>query len=236
MNDDDAIYRQVEEMVKPIVESNARRFAQQLGMTIDEARQEARYGLMEALREYNYNSARGGIYNYVKTAVRRHFLKLWATARAQKRRPHVFTIDDKTGRRVAKAVPFADHSTRPDDADFMDTLVSPIDQFPAADVLIEQEDRRLASLAFMKALEDALAPRDLEVLRCKYNPPRGLRMLMLDELAIEPTIPLIGKHLHLSKNEVDWALRRIREKALELLVAEEFSDLGDLSLVRPHGG
>jgi RNA polymerase sigma factor (sigma-70 family) len=235
MNYDDAIYRQVEEMVKPIVESNARRFAVQLGMTVDEARQEARYGLMEALREYNYNSARGGIYNYVKTAVRRHFLKLWATARAQKRRPHVFTIDDKTGRRVAKPVPFVDHSARPD-SDFMDTLMSPTDQFPAADVLIEQADRRRASVAFMKALEASLAPRDLEVLRCKYDPPRGLRMLMLDELAIEPTIPLIGKYLQLSKNEVDWALRRIREKALELLVAEEFSDLGDLSLVRPHGG
>jgi hypothetical protein len=102
--------------------------------------------------------------------------------------------------------------------------------------LIEQEDRRRASVAFMAALEAALAPRDLEVLRCKYDPPRPLRMLMLDELATEPTIPMIGKHLRLSKNEVDWALRRIREKALELLAAEEFSDLGDLSIVRPYGG
>jgi hypothetical protein len=87
--------------------------------------------------------------------------------------------------------------------------------------------------AFQTALEDTLSERDRQVLRCKSDPPRGLKMLMLDELTTEPTIPLIGRYLGLSKNEVDWAIRRIRDAAIALL-GHDFSDLADLAIVRAY--
>lgn len=233
---DEAIFHEVEELAKKIIESNARRFANQLGMGLDEARQEARIGLMGAMRMYDYNAARGGIYNFMSKAVRRHFLKLWATARTQRRRPHVpgAYVLDKRGKRVALPAGFAEHTTT-HAGDFMDTMAAPM-QWATPDAGLEAADTDRTLTAFMEALEAGLAPRDLEVLRCKFEPPRGLKMLMLDELAPEPTIPLIGRYLKLSKNEVDWALRRIREKALELLLTKEFSEVGENSVLRSHGG
>jgi DNA-directed RNA polymerase specialized sigma24 family protein len=235
---DEAMYREVEEMVKPIMTSNARRFARQLGMSPDEAMQEARLALLGALRAYDYNASRGGIYNYAKTAVRRHFLKLWGIYRTQSRRPHLRFVNGD-GKRVAKPVKFAEHvpvtgtSRGEVEGDFMDMMVSPTCLSPEA-VLVEHDVRRTAR-DFMQALEAALTERDREVLHCKFDPPRGLRMLMLDELAQEPTIALIGRYLNLSKNEVDWAIGRIRATALRL-IASEFSDLSDLSILRSYVG
>jgi hypothetical protein len=239
MNDhhDDAIYRKIEVMVRPILESNAKGFAAQLGMTYAEAMQEARYGLMLALRKYDYNDSKGGIFNFVKVAVRRHFLKAWGVHKTQARRPHVqVTRDD--GKKVSVPVPFADHNVKGTlksgvghTADFMDTLAAPMACTP--DATLMSADAESTASAFQLALANALSERDRQVLLCKYDPPRALRMMMLDDLVDEPTIPLIGRYLGLSKNEVDWALRRIREAAVAL-IGRDFSDLADLSIVRSY--
>lgn len=236
MGHDEAIYRQVESMVKPILVSNARLFARQLGMTLDDALQEARLALVVALSHYDYNESRGGIYNFVKVAVRRHFLKCWATHRAQARRPHVHVTTDE-GKRVAKPLSFAEYlpngeSRREFGGDFMDVYEAPMNP-PDAD--LEAVEAKRTANDFLRALEAALTERDREVLHCKFDPPRGLRMLMLDELTDEPTIPLIGRYLNLSKNEVDWAIRRIRATALQV-ISSEFSGLKDLSIVRSYVG
>lgn len=240
----DAIYRKIEAMVRPILESNAKRFATQLNMTYAEALQEARYGLMLALRKYDYNDSKGGIFNFVKIAVRRHFLKIWAVQKTQQRRPHV-QVTTEDGKRVSLPVPFVDHDLvvisggeamhvkRRDlrgTGDFMDTFVAP----PSApDSKLISTDAESTASAFQLALSNVLSERDRQVFECKCAPPRGLLMLMLDELAEEPTIPLIGRYLGLSKNEVDWALKRVREAALAL-IGRDFSDLADLSIVRAY--
>jgi len=235
----DAIYRNVETMVKPILESNAKRFARQLDMTFAEALQEARYGLMLALRKYDYNDSRGVIFNFAKSAVRRHFLKVWAVQSAQSRRPHVHVVQDD-GSRCTLPVPFLDHARgeregkfpvpKQASIDFMDSFESTLSR---PDMPIAEKEVSDTATAFQSALERSLSDRDRDVLRCKIDPPRGLVMLMLDELAVEPTIPLIGRYLNLSKNEVDWAIRRIRDAALEL-VTRDFSDLADLAIVRSY--
>jgi len=221
------LYGQVESLVIPIIESNAKKFHRQLNMTLDEARQEARIGLMLALREYDYNASRGGIYNYAAKAVRRHFLKVWAAFRTQSRHPHMVVIQD--GKKKAVPVAFAE----PDpwiEGDFMDALPGLLGPPEAPLLLREGEDtaRRLRA-----ALEGSLSDRDRAVLECKIDPPRGLRMLMCEECATEPTIQLIGRYLGLSKNAVDWALRRIREVTADL-VAEEFSELSSLAVVQGY--
>jgi RNA polymerase sigma factor (sigma-70 family) len=238
MDYQDAIYRKAEAMVRPILESNAKRFARQLDMTYAESLQEARYGLVLALREYDYNASKGGIFNFVKVAVRRHFLKAWAVHRTQARRPHV-QVTAEDGKRVSLPVPFVTDSVQGRDvfrstgagaSDFMDSFESALS---APDSMLIEIDENTTTSAFQAALENALSERDRQVLLCKHDPPRGLRMLMLDDLTDEPTIPLIGRYLGLSKNEVDWALRRIREAALSLM-GRDFSDLTDLSIVRAY--
>lgn len=233
----DAIYKEVEAMVLPILRANARRFARQLGLSHDEAMQEARYGLLLGLQRYDYNDSKGGIYNFVKTVVRRHFLKVWAEYRAQSRRPHLQIIDEN-GKRVCLPGKFYrdrprarnDRRTKPRSSDFLDTLESSI---PAPDAVIMELESGLRARTFQEALGQVLSERDRQVLECKCDPPRGLRMIMLDELATEPTIPMIGQFLGLSKNEIDWALRRIRDAAL-VLIGREFSDLTDFSVVRAY--
>lgn len=228
MDYQDEIYRKAEALVRPILESNAKRFARQLDMTYAEALQEARYGLALALREYNYNASKGGIFNFVKTSVRRHFLKAWAVHGTQGRRPHVQVTDDE-GKRTSLPVPFVEPPVRAQ-GDFMDSFESVL---LAPDAMLIESEASVTTSAFQTALENALSDRDRDVLRCKCDPPRGLRMLMLDDLLDEPTIPLIGRYLGLSKNEVDWALRRIREAAIALM-GRDFSDLTELSIVRAY--
>lgn len=235
----DAIYKEVEAMVFPILRANARGFMRQLGLSYDEALQEARYGLLLGLQRYDYNNSKGGIYNYVKTVVRRHFLKVWAEHRTQSRQPHLQIVDDD-GKRVCLPMPFIRERPPqqrsgparglPQSQDFLDTLESVL-AGPDADVMASEADLRART--FRDALAGMLSDRDRQVLECKYEPPRGLRMLMLDELATEPTIPMIGEYLGLSKNEIDWALRRIRDAALSL-IARDFSDMNEFTVVRAY--
>jgi len=240
----DRVYFTVEKMVRPILRSNAKRFARQLGMSVDDAMQEARCALMQALTKYDYNRARGGIFLFMKEVIRNHFLKLAAQDRTRQRRPHLKTRDDK-GKRVTLRLP--QPGGPPKDfllvegapADLMDLFESGgvnallMHEIERPDVSVVRAELAQRTEAFRLALEDALKYRDREVLRCKTDPPRGLRMLMIEDLAQEPTIYMIGTYLGLSKNEVDWAFRRIREAAKKLIVTE-FSDLSDLPVVRSY--
>lgn len=234
----DAIYREVEAMVFPILKANARRFRRQLGLSYEEALQEARYGLLLGLQRYDYNDSKGGIYSYVKTVVFRHFLKVWAEHRAYMRRPHLEVVDENGKSVCLPGIFLRDHPVQRSDQkrgksrspDFLDTLES---DCAGPDAEIMASDADLRAQAFRDALARSLSERDQRVLQCKYDPPRGLRMIMLDELATEPTIPMIGQFLGLTKNEIDWAIRRIREAALVLL-GREFSDLTDFSIVRSY--
>lgn len=228
LNVQECLYEQVESMVTPIIESNAKKFHRQLNMTLDEARQEARFGLMLALREYDYNASRGGVFNFASTAVLRHFLKVWAAYRTQQRHPHMVVVDDSGNR---KAVPVAFAEPDPScEGDFLDALPGLLEATDGPLMLREGEG---TAQRLRTALEGQLSPRDRAVLECKIDPPRGLRMLMCAECTPEPTIQLIGRHLGLSKNAVDWALRRIRETTLTL-IAGEFSELSSLAVVQGY--
>ena len=223
----DAIYKEVEAMVFPILKANARRFMSQLSLSYGEALQEARFGLLLGLKRYDYNDSKGGIFKFVQTVVRRHFLKVWAEYNTQGRRPHL--IVDEDGKRVCLPVGFV--YERPDQSrDFLDTFEAN-GAAPDAEIIALEAAARAS--AFRQALEKLLRDKDRRVLECKCDPPRGLRMLMLDELATEPTTPLIGEFLGMSKNEIDWALRRIRAAALKL-IRREFSDMTDLAVVRAY--
>lgn len=215
------LYNQVEKMVSPIIESNARKFYNSLSLTIDEARQEARIALMFALRKYDYNDSRGGIYNFAATSVRRHFLKLLAANYAQKRRPHVKIKDgDKVKTRFLNNTPMI-----LDQYQYSD--------FPNPEEVKMKKDSDTVARMLEEALIEALDEREKEVFRCKLNPSRDLRMIMAEECEQTPTIPTIGKHLSLSKNAVDWSIKKIKDTAVTI-IRTKFSTLAESEVVREY--
>lgn len=236
------LYREVEQLVWPVLNSNARRFRRQLNMTMEEAIQEARYGLMLALRQYDYNESHGGIYSFAAKSVRRHFLKAWMAYRTQARHPHVVIVDEM-GKRKAVLQNFVDHESIVADTfrvggrnqvgsaqsrrgSFIDAIPGALGA-PDADRVRRDSEETVRRL--LEAIEASLSDKDRAVLQCKIDPPRGLQAIMFDECATEPTIPMICKHLGISKNAVDWAIRRIRE-ATSTLIQRDFSEMRDLTV------
>lgn len=220
MSIENDLYNQVEKLVSPIIESNAKKFCVTLGITRDEAIQEARIALMYALRKYDYNDSRGGIYNFASISVRRHFLKLVAANRAQKRRPHVRIKGQD--RRIA----FLATNTLSDEIYLKINTENPEEE------KIKKDGCEVAR-KLEEALIEALDEREKNVFRCKTNPSRELRMLMVEECEKTPTIPTIGKHLSLSKNAVDWSVRKIKETA-ETIIRRKFSYLSEYDVVREY--
>jgi RNA polymerase sigma factor (sigma-70 family) len=215
------IYNQVEKMVSPIIHSNAKKFCRTLSMTIEEAKQEARIALMLALRKYDYNDSRGGIYNFASISVRRHFLKMVSASQAQKRKPHIRVKGcDKL------EISFFHNTPLPRDECIQSDMPNPEEQG------IISDSKRVAGI-LEESLMEALEEREKNVFRCKINPPRELRMLMVEECEETPTIPTIGKHLSLSKNSVDWSIRKIRETA-ETIIRRKFSYLSDYDVVKEY--
>lgn len=223
---EDDLFEQVLEMVRPIVESNARRFRKQLELTPDEAVQEARIGLMLALRKYDYNHSRGGIYNFAALSVRRHMLKKLHRHRAQRRTAHVAVVEDGE-RRVIRMLPDSNQTGTEFVESCRGATVSP-------DRVRELSDELACAERFRGRLAGSLGPRERSVLACKTNPPMGLQMLMVDDGEEEPTIPMIGAFLGLTKNQTDWAVRAIKREAFRLIGKEEFSGMGESLIVRSY--
>lgn len=221
MSIENDLYNQVEKMVSPIIESNARKFHKTLLFTLEEARQEGRIALMYALRKYDYNSSGGGIYNFSATSVRRHFLKLVAANKAQKRTPHIRIKESGCVK-----TRFFGHSSL-----LLEGYIRSDELDPEENSM--KNDSDIVASRLEQALIAALDEREKNVFRCKVNPPRDLRMLMVEECEQSPTIPTIGKHLSLSKNAVDWSIKKIKETAVTI-IRKEFSSLTDNELVRKY--
>lgn len=222
-------YADVERLCKKTVVGNAKRFAKQLGMTEDEALAEARYALFLAMRSYDYNQSGGGLFLYVSRSIRRHFLNAWAHKRAQRRNPTVPVRDGERQRyETVTAPPVMERQGDVWDFEaFLERHSSRASDAPDARLADEEGGDTVRRI--LEALRGVLRAEDMAILECRVDPPQELRMLMCDEMAEEPTIVMIGKHLGLSKNSVDWSLKRIRRQA-KRLIAREFSELTESSL------
>lgn len=219
MSVENDLYNQVEMMVQPIIQSNAKKFYITLSLSFDEAVQEARIALMIALRKYDYNASGGGIYNFASTSVRRHFLKMVAAKRAQKRTPHMKVSEEG----VSSTYYFYNEKLPQEGLLSGDT--------PTPEQNNIYQDSKVVANELEKALMNALDEREKNVFQCKINPSRELRMLMVEECEQSPTIPTIGKHLSLSKNAIDWSIKKIKETAV-IVIQTRFSDLTDNEVVR----
>lgn len=227
MNDE--MFQQIEAMVQPIIMSNATRFARKLDMTVDDAKQEARIALLLAFQKYDYNDSRGGIFNFAARSVRNYFLKQFYARKAQMRVPHVVYRDGDGQRKVSKMNAESFETISPGDfvALCKRTTLTPEDELQAVD-----QEARVRELRIR--LMNNLGPREKLVFECREDPPSGLLTLMFDECETQPTIPLIAKHLGLSKNAVDWSISKIRRTYVRLVESEDFSDICERAVVRGH--
>lgn len=228
-----SLFADVEKITSPIVESVVRLFATQLDVSPEDVRQEARIALLKALRKYDYNASAGGMLMFFRKSIRRRLLHSLVHSRRQLRHPHVRI--EEGGKRVSKPVPFEQPSawltrrhhdaSNPQDehsgCDWMDGFASP-DEDPEMLLLRKEEESTVDRMR--RRLERTLDARERDVLRCKINPPRGLQLIMCEDFAEEPSLSMICKHLQLTKNMVDVAMRRIREQAREQVFAADVAE------------
>jgi hypothetical protein len=150
---------------------------------------------------------------------------MWVGSRRQIRHPHAVVVDEAG---MKKMVPVSFIVDKEDaDGDFWDFVSGSVPQGSVVNEFEGLSDR------LQTALMDRLSECDLNVLMCRIDPPRGLRMIMCDHCAKEPTILMIGEHLGIGKNGVDWALRRIRSTAMDL-ISRQFSELADFPVVKGY--
>lgn len=219
---DNLLYSQIESIVSPIIDSNASRYHRSLEMTVEEAKQEARIALMFGLGKYDYNDSRGGVCVFADRVIRNHFLKLVKANNTHIRSPNVCDRSDGRLRRIR---------VKPSNVSSEYGLFAVENRTPERQIL-EKDSQRVVEM-FHNVLESNLTDRDRKVFRCKTDPPRGLRIIMIEECRPKPTIPMIGKHLGMSKNSVDWSIKRIRQTAIGIIRSEpQFSELIDFEVVK----
>jgi hypothetical protein len=214
------LYRDVEREVMPIIRGAAGAFAARLGIGLDDAIQEGRIALLEALQKYDYNLSKGGIFNYARRAVRQSMYGLLYTATTQSRQPHI-VIEDNGVQKTVRSWPIAM-------GDFELTMC---DKTP--DPERAAMDRELIEgLGELKMrLVNRLNDFQKKVFACLSNQDQSFTLylrnidLTTDSAhAAEEKNALIAAYLGTGKNHVDWAVHQIKRHFTEL-AEKQFSDI-----------
>lgn len=219
------LYARLEPHVLPTARMLARRFAPALGLSVEDAIQEARLALWKGFQSYDYNRSNGGLVRFARRVVTNEFLALLNQAAARVRNPHTVYTDEFGEQRIARHR-FASLSDLEDDV----TRASEPD--PEQFYIEKQMFARAAALR-MRLLK-RLGRRDRLVYRCKLNPTEDFLLFLRNTGADEPTNAAIGRYLGLSKNSVDWSIHVIRGEFVKVLESGEFSEL--LAPVVSEGG
>lgn len=213
------LYVEAERAVMPVIRAQANRFHRSIGIGVDDAVQEGRVAFMEAMREYDYNKARGGLHAYCSIVVRNAFFALLYKATTQTRMPHTVYDDDEGNTQVVR------HPMASLDAIAIEQSDAEMPS-PAACLLELEADSRAKALRMR--LVNGLSERERRVFECKSQPTEAF-LIYLRNLGIEDvetaTNEHIGRFLGLSKNSVDWSLHKIRRRFVKIAETAEFIDL-----------
>lgn len=206
----------------PIVRSTAERFHRSLGLSVEDAVQEGRLALVAALRSYDYNRSRGGIYNYVRKSVERAMLGLLYKATSRGRMPAIPVVDEATGEiRLVRRWP---------------TLLEPgvMENLPELAELTPErgaeEAEMVGRLQVLKMrLVNSLSTREQAIFSCFAHPTDEFSTFLRNVGAEEITNVEIAKFLGMSKNSVDWSIHKIKH-AFTKLAEAEFSDVIEVAV------
>jgi DNA-directed RNA polymerase specialized sigma24 family protein len=219
---DSALYADVEKEVMPIIKAAAERFARSLGVGVEDAIQEGRIALLQALESYDYNQSRGGIYNFARTIVRNAMCGLLYTETTRSRCPHlVAEVDGET--KVVRM--------RPTSLEFhmeeFGALVDDDSRTPEDEAIESQIKSKLRRLKMQ--LVNRLNHRQLAVFNCIAHPQPEFTSYLRNVGAMELTHVLVGEYLGIDKNSVDWSVHQIK-RHFTALVESEFSELVDAAI------
>lgn len=219
-NNFNALYQELEPAIMPIVRSMAERFHRSLGISVEDAVQEARLELVTALRSYDYNRSRGGVYSYARRSVERAMLGLLYSATSRGRMPYIPVIDDVTGEvRLVRRWP---------------TLLEPgvmenmaeMDDFTPERAAEEAEMMGRLQVLKMR-LVNSLTDREQAIFSCLAHPSDEFGTFLRNigvPASEDPTNVHIARFLGVTKNAVDWSIHKIKRQFTRLAEAE-FSDV-----------
>lgn len=214
------MYPDVEKRLAPVLKREAHRFAQRNPeYQFEDALQEGRMAMLNAMANYDYNRAIAGLDGYLSRVLRNTFASLTERNLAQHRMPHVEQRGEQGWTR---------RPTRPttiDGHDFADELIDKLD-------FAEREQAvRLVNVRLQRHFESTGHQRDKAVHRCMAYPPAELRNSLIEKGADEVGALDIANHLGLGQNAVDWSMNKVRAEAT-VLITGEFSELFDAYVKR----
>lgn len=214
------LYTAFAPMLEGIVQQEAERYHNAIGIDRDDACQEARIALLAALPSYDYNRSRGNIHAFARTIVQNALRGLICAATTQSRMPHVAVTDESGTTRLARYRVGRLTASSEDGLD-----IDPFDDGPTPEerCLQAEADERIRTLRMR--LMNMLTGRAKEVFTCIANPSESFLTYLRNVGADEPTIHHIGAYLRCTKNEVDWAIHTMKRQLTELLESPAYADL-----------
>ncbi len=209
---DHELYQDIERECMPIIRSAASSFARKLGVGVEDAIQDGRLALLIALKEYDYNASKGGIYNYARTAVKNAMCGLLYAATTKGRCPH-FVIEEDGEPKTVRNYPevMGDFNAFANDAPDPEAL--------AVESEVAEKLRELKM-----QLMNKLNQRQLDVFACLFHHKVEFEMFLRNRAESDVTHELIAEFLDVTKNSVDWSVHQIK-RHFTALVEDKFSDI-----------
>jgi len=210
---DPELYRDVEREVMPIILGAATSFARRLGVDKEDAVQEGRLAMLEALGRYDYNLSKGGIFNYVRTVVRQAMYGLLYTATTKSRQPHI-VIDDNGEQKTIRSWP-----ALMGDFELSVCESTPDPERAAMDAELT-EGLSLLKMRLVNRLNDFQS----KVFSCLSNQDQSFLLYLRNIQVADEKNAQIAAYLGTGKNHVDWAVHQIKRHFTDL-AEKQFSDI-----------
>lgn len=210
---DPGLYKDIEREVMPIIRGAATAFARRLGTDTDDAIQEGRMALLEALSRYDYNLSKGGIFNYARTAVRQAMYGLLYTATTKSRQPHI-VIEENGELKTIRSWP-----ALMGDFELSVCEVTPDPERAAMDAEMAE-----ALTGLKMRLVNRLNDFQSKVFACLSNQDQGFILYLRNIQVADEKNAQIAAYLGTGKNHVDWAVHQIKHHFTEL-AERQFSDI-----------
>jgi hypothetical protein len=224
-----ALYDEIEPKIMPIIRRKAYRYSRGGTLELEDAIQEGRLAIAQALASYDYNRAHGKIEGYVNVVLDYTYRELLHKAFSKGRMPRTAYYDNDTGNYVS--VPSAPLSLN-ESGDWAKAE-------PEPDQVELDEREQLLRVFKMKMMfiiggksDRAISTRGQIVFQCLTNPPPDLLKTIANEGGDPTQTPGpkdIAKYMGCDKNVVDFEMWKIWRLQTELMESPEFSELfGDL--------
>ncbi|MGW8177337.1 MAG: sigma-70 family RNA polymerase sigma factor [bacterium] len=228
------MYPDVESKVLPVIKARASRLKGISGVDVDDAIQEARIALLQAMTKFDFNSGEGDFAPYMSVVVINTCRALFAKSRQAQHMARV-PVRDGDGWEMVPMNPVsmenytvATDKPTPSTKSLGNKVAEAlIDPAPLVDDSMMFRESAMKVGSFKAAMDERLADREQQVLRCRVDPPPGL----IDQIESDggdpahPTNVDIAKYLGLNKAQMDWALYKIRNLFTEVASQDQFSDV-----------